>query len=110
MSAAASRARASIATDELLKSLCCIDVLKSNRTIYLVSELIVSNDVDDDDDDDDGEDANDAKLAKDDDDDEGDFTSCMTPEYHRPSGPGAQTFVPIIERFAKRRPVDILQM
>lgn len=35
------------------------------------------------------------------------FTSCMTPEYQSPSGPGAHTLVPIIERLAKRRLVDM---
>ncbi|TMW48388.1 hypothetical protein DOY81_006535 [Sarcophaga bullata] len=38
------------------------------------------------------------------------LTSCITPEYQRPSGPGAQTLVPIIERLAKRRPVDMLSV
>lgn len=40
--------------------------------------------------------------------DVGVLTSCMTPEYQRPSGPGAHTLVPMIERLAKRRLVDIL--
>lgn len=35
------------------------------------------------------------------------LTSCMTPEYQSPSGPGAHTLLPIIERLAKRRLVDM---
>jgi len=35
------------------------------------------------------------------------FTSEMVPEYQRPSGPLAHTLVPMMERLAKRRPVDI---
>lgn len=78
-------------------------VLKSKRTIYLVSavrfvplllaaaeSLAVNSDEE-------------VTVAV-----GGVLTSCITPEYQRPSGPGAQTFVPIIERLAKRRPVDIV--
>lgn len=38
------------------------------------------------------------------------LTSCMTPEYQSPSGPGAHTLVPIIERLAKRRLVDMFTL
>lgn len=36
------------------------------------------------------------------------FTFCMTPQYQSLSPPGAHTRVPMIERLAKRLPVDIL--
>lgn len=75
-------------------------VLKSKRTIYRVSALTRASPG--------ARNVGGGIGSGTDDRFEGVLTSCMTPEYQRPSGPGAHTLVPIMERLAKRRLVDIV--
>lgn len=75
-------------------------VLKSKRTIYRVSALTRASPG--------ARNVGGGIGSGTDDRFEGVLTSCMTPEYQRPSGPGAHTLVPIMERLARRRLVDIV--